>query len=75
MDFDPGRAWLKGPDYFQRFRVPSRGQPLAASGVPGDELIAVLERGDQRRALVVRQLLYHHVAEGELGGEPFVASF
>lgn len=75
MDFDPTRAWLKQPDYFRRFKVPAAGEPLAALGVPGDELVAIVRRGDRQRALILRQLVYHHVAEGELGGEPFAVTF
>ena len=66
---------LGDPDWFDRFRVPDRGTPLATAEVPLDELLVVVERGGQRLALLVRQLTYHHVAQGRLGGEPYVVSF
>ena len=73
--FDPTRAWLKDPDMFRRFSVPDRGQPLHASGLaPATELI-VVERGGEKRALLLRQMAYHHTAQGELAGEPYLVSF
>jgi hypothetical protein len=40
-----------------------------------EELVVIVELGSERRALLVRQLSFHQVAEGTLGGEPFVATF
>ena len=78
MAFHRQRAHLKGPDWFKRFSVPSSaaaGTPLADSGLhPGTELL-LWERGGETRALTVRQMAYHHVAQGELGGEPYVVTF
>ena len=74
-DFDVERAMLGEPDMFRRFRVPDHGEPLATSEVPLDELLVVVERGGHRIALLVRQLTYHHLAQGRLGGEPYAVSF
>ncbi|GMR10519.1 MAG: hypothetical protein BMS9Abin28_1340 [Anaerolineae bacterium] len=73
--FDISRASIMGPDGFQRFRVPERGKPLKTAGLsPSTELI-VVERNGERRALVTREMAYHHLAQGHLGGEPFMVSF
>ena len=74
-DFDAERAMLRGPGMFRPFRVPDRGEPLATSEMPLDELLVVVERRGHRIALLVRQLTYHHVAQGRLGGEPYAVSF
>jgi len=38
------------------------------------ELIA-FERGGMHRAFLAREMAYHHVAQGELAGEPYLVSF
>lgn len=73
--FDASRAWLRGPDVFKRFCVPEHGQPLASAGLPQGEDLIVVERGGEERALLVRELSYHHLAQGRLGGEPYAVSF
>ena len=48
---------------------------LADAGLePTAELMA-FERGGERRALLVPEMAYHHVAQGELAGEPYLVSF
>lgn len=74
-EFDAERAWLREPDLFQRFRVPDRGVPLADAKVDPDEMLLVVERARARRAFLVTEMAYHHVAQGELGGEPYLLSF
>lgn len=73
--FDASRAKLRGPDFFRRFRVPDRGQLLRAARLSGDTDILVVTRGDQSRALTARQMTYHHLAQGELAGHPYLVSF
>ena len=75
MDFDAERAMLKGPDVFQRFRVPARGERLAALRLKPKTQLLVFQRGGERRALLREQMAYHHLAQGELAGEPFLVSF
>lgn len=75
MAFDLARAKLFGPNKFKRFRVPERHRPLSAAGLGDGESLQIIERGGQKLALAVRQMAYHHVAEGRLGGEPFAVSF
>lgn len=74
-DFDAERAWLRGPDLFQRFRVPDRGVPLANAKVDPNAMLLVAERARARRAFLVTEMAYHHLAQGELGGEPYLVSF
>ncbi len=72
---DLGRARLNEPDLFVRFRVPDRGQPLISAGLTGSVELIVFRRGERRRALLMRQMAYHHLAQGELAGEPYAISF
>ncbi len=73
--FDAARAMLRGADMFERFRITGPGVPLGEAGLsPGTELL-VFARGGERRALVLREMAYHHLAQGEVGGEPAMVSF
>ena len=40
-----------------------------------DEELLLFERGGQTRALLLREMAYHHVAQGELAGEPYLVTF
>ncbi len=73
--FDPDRAFLSDPDRFQRFRVPATGRRLKAAGLAGNQPIIVFERDGVQRALLLEQMAYHHCAQGELAGEPYLVSF
>lgn len=73
--FNPRRAQLVGPDQFERFRVSGAGEPLAGLGLDPDEELLVFERGGERRALRAKQMIYHHVAQGELAGLPYLVTF
>lgn len=75
MAFDAKRAFLRGPDLFRRFRVPARNDVLVRAGLPPDEPLLVAERGGERLAFLVAELAYHHVAQGELAGLPFLVTF
>ncbi len=68
MTFDAKRAMLKGPDMFSRFRTPE-------TGLNPKEQLLVFERGGEQRALILNQMAYHHVAQGELAGEPYLVTF
>jgi len=74
-NFDADRAWLKGADLFQRYRVGPEGAALSAGRLPDDTSLLLLERGGEKRALLTRQMLYHHVAQGELAGLPYLVTF
>ena len=74
-DFDVGRARLKHPDLFQRFTATGTGTALKGLGLNKKKSLLVFQRNAERRALIGDQMLYHHVAQGELAGEPYVISF
>lgn len=46
----------------------------AATLKPDVELIT-FERGGERRALIMTEMHYHHVCQGELAGEPYLVTF
>ncbi|MBC8405300.1 MAG: hypothetical protein H8E15_08750 [Planctomycetes bacterium] len=48
---------------------------LSAISLADDVAILIFERGRQRRGLLARQMSYHHVAQGDLAGEPYVVTF
>ncbi len=75
MNFDVERAWLQGPDMFQRFNVVSDRRSLSRARLPDDERLLLFERNGERRALLTRQMVYHHVAQGELAGKPYLVTF
>jgi hypothetical protein len=60
---------------FQPYRPTDDGGPLASAGLADAEELLVFGRGDQYRALILRQMVYHHVAQGELAGEPYLVTF
>lgn len=74
-EFDAERAWLRDPDLFPRFRIPDQGVPLAEAKLDPGEMLLVVERNGARRALRVKEMSYHHVAQGELAGEPYLVGF
>ena len=75
MVFDSDRAMLKGPDTFKRFNVTGNAVPLNEANLKPKEELLVFERAGERRALLQKQMMYHHVAQGELAGEPYLVSF
>lgn len=60
---------------FEPFSVAEHGLPMAAFKFPPDTELIVFSRGNETRALLAREMAYHHVAQGELAGEPFLVSF
>jgi hypothetical protein len=60
---------------FPPLQVPAQGAPLSGLRLPPDLELIVFRRGDTRRALVAREMAFHHVAQGELNGHPYLVSF
>ncbi len=60
---------------FEPFQVPDEGTLLSSLNLPLDLELILLTRGRSRRALIAREMAYHHVAQGELDGEPYLVSF
>ena len=54
---------------------PKKAVPLSSADLRPDEDLLVFERGGSRYALILRQMTYHHVAQGALDGEPYLVSF
>ena len=77
MPADRSRAVITRRRFqFVPFRPPSDGgEPLGDAGLADDEELIIFERHGLRRALVVREMAYHHVAQGKLAGEPYLVSF
>lgn len=78
--FDADRAILNDRPWFDPFHVTERNvkrlaDALAASEVEEETPVLVLARDGQRVALLTTQMSYHHVAQGQLAGEPWLVTF
>ena len=77
-DFDPDRAMLTDEPMFDAF-YPTGYEPLAdALGdrrVDDDTALLVLQQGGSTLTFLTMQMSYHHIAQGELAGEPWMVSF
>lgn len=66
---------LKIGFFFKPFDIPPHGQSLIQTDLHSDDEIILIERKGEKRALLAREMAYHHVAQGELAGEPYLVSF
>lgn len=76
--FDPDRAIISDTPMFDAFYPKSTthlADALDARVVQDDTGVLVLDVSGQKLALVTRQMAYHHVAQGELAGEPWMVTF
>lgn len=77
-DFDEGRALLTDQPMFDAF-YPSDFESLASAKKSGrvndDTALLVLQRQGTTLTLLTMQMSYHHIAQGELEGEPWMVSF
>lgn len=72
---DRSKAVLKRAGFqFAPFR-PRAGKSLQSSGLPPDTDILVIARQGERHAFTMREMAYHHIAQGEIAGEPYLVSF
>lgn len=71
---DRSKAFVKKKFQFAPF-LPKNAVPLGSANLRPDEDLLVFERGGKRYALILRQMAYHHVAQGTLNGEPYLVSF
>ena len=61
---------------FRPFRPTAKHErPLLDANFPLDTELMAFERNGVRRVLLVEEMIYHHVAQGELAGEPYLISF
>ena len=78
LGFEPGRAILDDAWGFDPFPVATTEplkQALEAGKVREETPVLLLARGNTRLALLTEQMSYHHIAQGELEGEPWMVSF
>lgn len=61
---------------FRPFRPTAKHElPLKSAQVDKRAELLAFERGGERRVLLVEEMSYHHIAQGELAGEPYLVSF
>jgi hypothetical protein len=76
--FDADRAFLGSEPIFTPLRDPEF-EPLRAvlrrGDVTGDTPILAFEAGGRTLTLVSSQMSYHHVAQGDMAGEPWMVTF
>lgn len=76
QEFD--RAWIADSTLWKPFLV-SGGMPLREALnqelVYPETKLLVMEHEKGRLALVTDQMAYHHVAQGDIAGEPWMVSF
>ncbi len=77
-DFDIDIARIGTSSRFEPFRV-SETEPLrdalSSGKVQGDTRVLVMEHPAGRLAFLTDQMVYHHVAQGDIDGEPWMVSF
>ena len=77
-DFDPDRAMLSDAPMFDAF-YPTEYESLVDAlddrRVDDDTALLVLEQGGSTLTFLTMQMSYHHIAQGELAGEPWMVSF
>ena len=66
---------LKIGFFFKPFIVPVKGQSLSEASLHSDEELMVIERNSEYRVLLAREMAYHHVAQGEMAGAPYLVTF
>jgi hypothetical protein len=78
--FDEGRAYVADSTIYVPFRptqddLQSLRTVLDDDVLPPDTWLFIMEHEAGRLGLVMDQMAYHHVAQGELRGEPWMVSF
>ncbi len=77
-DFDIDIARIGVGSRFEPFRV-SESEPLvdalSAGKLQRDTRVLVMDHSAGRLAFLTDQMVYHHVAQGEIDGEPWMVSF
>lgn len=77
-DFDINRAWVVDSTLWHPFEVTTTlplKEARAQGRVENETTVLVLDRHGARLALIISQMAYHHVAQGEIAGEPWMVSF
>ena len=66
---------LKIGFFFKPFIIPVKEQSLSKASLHSGEELIVIKRNREYRALLAREMAYHHVAQGEMAGEPYLVTF
>ena len=77
-NFDPSRAYISKMSTFAPFLVEetvSLANTLHARTIKNDTLLLVVEHRNEVLAIPTRQMVYHHIAQGKIAGEPWMISF
>jgi len=74
-EFDLSKAHLKDKPVFQPFRVPGQGEALQKARLKPQEELLLIEKRGSVKSFLIKQMAYHHIAQGEAGGEPYLISF
>ena len=75
MRIDRTNIFIRDKWQFKPYQVPKQGVPLKQMDLPDDFEMIIAERNGERRGFSMREMAYHHIAQGELGGQPFLVSF
>ncbi len=77
-DFDIDVARIGVGSRFEPFLVSESEllrDAMSSGKVQGDARVLVMDRRAGRLAFLTDQMAYHHVAQGEIDGEPWMVSF
>ncbi len=76
--FDVDRAWIVDSTMFEPFVVSETRRlrdVLDDNAIHAGTPVVVLQHPAGRLALLTEQMVYHHAAQGEINGEPWMVSF
>ena len=77
VSFDSSRANLRDKEIFPPLYVEETvplSESLKRGDVRDDTHLMVIERKTRMLALLTKQMIYYHVAQGEIEGEPWMVS-
>lgn len=60
---------------FDPYRPKGKGLPLSQADLRKDEELLMVERKGRRHLFLAKEMAYHHLAQYELAGEPYMVSF
>lgn len=71
-----GRSRVRAEGFaFEPLRPTGPGLPLARVRLDSETEMLAIERGGETLAFLAQEMAYHHTAQGELAGEPYLLSF
>jgi len=73
MDFDINRASFHKRTRFKPFNIDKFIEPIGLESK--QEGVLVFEIGNKHYGLLTKQMIYHHVANGQIDDEAFMISF